>query len=598
MQLTAATLRQALTEGTMRAQAASLSRRELAALIDFLAARARASDDWLLGWACPSPGEGAGDRHAGGVVDGQDVRTGASGADGIDADVVLARPGVDLGSSRHLTAAAAGLDRAAIMRLDLAWAIGFPDTTSLRASGVIVGRTLFYSASATGRVLAVDIDAPCLRWAYAAGTALRSSPSFGRLGADGPAAVVFSDQRGLVHAVDIADGRQVWKVDPRHDGNGMVTGAPIVHGERVIVPVSASGVGSALDPRQECCDGHGSVVALDARSGRVAWTYHTMPDAGYTGQKNRSGVRMRGPSGAPIWSTPTIDVRRNAVYVTTGQNTSLPATTTSDAVIALDAATGVERWHFQALANDVWNLACAGPGRGGGANCPGEADSVLKDFDFGASAVVVGTDQRGDLMLAGQKSGGVWALDAATGALAWHQRFGQGSALGGVHWGIASDGSRLFVPISDPVGRGGRPEPGMNAVDVATGRVLWRTPVQAACGDGRRKRFAACDSRFGLSAAPIVVDDVVIAGGLDGRVHAFAAESGRVLFTYDTLRDFTTVNGVAGNGGSIDSHSVFAGAGTLFVGSGYSGFGQAPGNVLLAFRPVPAAGGAAAGAGR
>jgi polyvinyl alcohol dehydrogenase (cytochrome) len=327
---------------------------------------------------------------------------------------------------------------------------------------------------------------------------------------------------------------------------------------------------------------------LDARTGARLWTYHTMPDAAYTGRKSRTGVRQRGPSGAPIWSTPTIDARRGLVYVTTGQNTSLPATRTSDAVIALDLATGAEKWVFQALANDVWILSCRVPWERSGPNCPSPGDSVLKDFDFGAAALLARRQDGRDILLAGQKSGDLWALDPDTGGRLWNRRFGQGTALGGIHWGLASDGRRVFAAVNDPGFRGpeSAAEPGMNAVAIDSGEVVWRQPVQADCSAGRRSRYEDCGSRYGLSAAPLVVDGSVIAGATDGRLYVYDGRTGEVVFQYDTLRDFATINGIAARGGAIDSHSVAAGAGMVFVGSGYGGFRQAPGNVLLAFKPA------------
>jgi polyvinyl alcohol dehydrogenase (cytochrome) len=145
----------------------------------------------------------------------------------------------------------------------------------------------------------------------------------------------------------------------------------------------------------------------------------------------------------------------------------------------------------------------------------------------------------------------------------------------------------VFAPINDPQfgAPGFVPQPGMNALDIDSGEVLWQTPVEADCGGGRRARFPLCSQRYGLSAAPLVVDASVIAGAVDGRLYVYDATSGDVVFQYDTLREFATVNGVPGKGGAIDSHSVFAGAGMVFVGSGYGGFGQPAGNVLLAFRP-------------
>jgi polyvinyl alcohol dehydrogenase (cytochrome) len=560
-------LRAALTQGVMQPQAASIPRQQLMLLIDYLAAKESDSGEWLAGMLC-APGERA-------------VR--------LDQSVALSTFGVDLQNSRHMTAPQAGLTSAGLADLELAWAIGFPDTTSLRSAPVIIGRTMFYTPTQTNRLLALDVDAPCVKWVYDAGTALRTSLSYGTAGSDGRPALIFADQLGRVHAVDPRDGMRIWMVEGRHTPAGTITGTPVPYGNRIIVPVSASGVGRAADPTYECCAEHGAVVALDAATGRQLWTYHTMEDAQYTGRTNRLGVRMRGPSGAPIWSTPSIDAERGVVYATTGQNTSLPATDTSDAVLAIDLETGELRWGFQALANDVWNMSCRIPWERSGPNCPSPEESVLKDFDFGAGAVIVPRANGRDILLAGQKSGDVWALDSDTGRLLWNTRFGQGTPLGGIHWGLAIDGERVFAPINDPDfdAPDYRAEPGMNALRIDTGEVLWRQPVEPDCSDARRARFPRCHERYGLSAAPLVVDASVIAGTLDGRLFVYDAATGAVAFQYDTLRDFDTVNGVPGKGGSIDAHSLFAGAGMVFVGSGYASFGQAPGNVLLAFRPRP-----------
>ena len=132
---------------------------------------------------------------------------------------------------------------------------------------------------------------------------------------------------------------------------------------------------------------------------------------------------------------------------------------------------------------------------------------------------------------------------------------------------------------------GSTPEPGMNAIDITTGKVLWRKPATPDCTNGRDKRFNLCHEKYGLSAAPLVVDRSVVAGGLDGRIYVYDAATGDVIWQYDTLRDFDTLNGVAGKGGAIESHSIAAGDGMLFIASGYGSFGQPPGNVLLAFRP-------------
>jgi polyvinyl alcohol dehydrogenase (cytochrome) len=195
-----------------------------------------------------------------------------------------------------------------------------------------------------------------------------------------------------------------------------------------------------------------------------------------------------------------------------------------------------------------------------------------------------------DVLLAGQKSGTVWALDPDRGGkLVWRQDFGEGSPLGGIHWGIAYDGRRVFAPINRPYGLitppGGTHKPGLHAVRVDTGAVEWTYAAQPDCSAKRAELVKSCATNIGFSGAPTVIDGAVISGSLDGFVHAFNAKSGELLFKFDTARPFDTVNGVSASGGSIDNASIVAANGMLFVTSGYGLFGQMPGNVLLAFKP-------------
>lgn len=558
-------LRLALTQGVMQQQGSLVPKDKMPLLLEYLAAD-DADSNWAAAMMCA-----ASDRN----VD-------------LNRPVSLSMFGVDHHNSRRMTARQAGLTSKQLPDLELAWAIGFPQTTSLRSSPVIVGSTMFYAPAQSGKLLALDIETACAKWVYDVGVPVRSSVSYGDIGSR--KALILADTQAQVHVIDARTGERIWKANGRHDATGNITGAPVLYKDRIIVPVSSSGVGAGANPKHECCVGHGAVIALDAATGKRLWIAHTMEDARYTGKTNSIGVKLRGPSGAPIWSTPSIDIKRGLVYATTGQNTSLPATLTSDAVLAIDLANGDMKWTFQALANDVWNLACRADPAQSGPNCPSPADSVLKDYDFGAGAVLARTREGKDIVLAGQKSGDLWALDPQqNGKLLWRQRFGAGTALGGIHWGLAIDSEyRVFAPINDPHFAEVKdyvPEPGMNAVDINTGAVLWRKPVTADCSNGRKERFNLCGEKYGLSAAPLVVDKSVVAGALDGRIYIFDAATGDIVWQYDTLRDFSTVNGIKGQGGGIDSHSVFAGSGMLFVASGYGGFRQPPGNVLLAFRP-------------
>ena len=264
----------------------------------------------------------------------------------------------DGNNPRHLDAAQAGLTTADLSNLELAWAVAFPQTSGMRTAPVIIGSTIFYDATDSGRVFALDINTGCAKWVYNPGTRLRSSMAYSVI--DGLGTLVFSDGNGMIHAVNAENGESIWVASGQASNNqGMLTGTPVIHEDKIIVPVSGSGVITGGNPNYECCENHGAVTALNARTGEKLWEYHTMPAAEYTGAVSSTGVKQRGPSGAPIWSTPTIDAERGQVYVTTGENTSHPTTGTSDSIIALNLETGEEIWVFQALENDMWNFGCS-----------------------------------------------------------------------------------------------------------------------------------------------------------------------------------------------------------------------------------------------
>jgi len=293
---------------------------------------------------------------------------------------------------------------------------------------------------------------------------------------------------------------------------------------------------------------------------------------------------MWGPSGAPIWSTPAIDAKRGLLYVGTGEQNSIPFVDTTDAIVAFDLKTGERKWSFQGTARDLWHYGCPK-----GPNCFGSETGVTVDHDFGGSVVIAKRADGRDILLAGQKSGALWALDPDNGGkLIWTRRFSKGGGNGGIHWGLAIDGHRVFAPINDanpPSEEYPLSGVALHAVDIDTGQVLWTAKGLGDCSGDRKARYAACDTRIGFSPAPLVVDGAVVQGSLDGILRVYDGASGAELWRYDTLRSFDTVNGVAGHGGAIDSSPYIAANGMLFVVSGYGRFGEAPGNMLLAFKP-------------
>ncbi len=560
-------LRTTLTEGVMKPMAAGLSADELTSLIGYLTSGQKAPPaGWAEAMLC-KPEDRAVDTSK---------------------PVAFGGFGVDLASTRSLPAAKAGLTKSDMGRLDIAWAIGFPQTQSLGVGSAVLGDTVYLTAA--GKLFALDAAKGCARWIKPALS--RNTPQIADL--DGRKVLAFAGLRGGdIHVVDAKTGEEIWTADGRpSNGQGSVRGGVVVYRDKVIVPISASGVGAGMNPKFECCAGHGAVVALSLKDGKKLWQYDTMTESAPNGLTSSAGVKLRGPSGAPIWALPTIDVTRNRVIVATGENTSFPGTNTSDAIIAIDLDTGKQAWVFQAMSSDIWNMACndrdlpkSGP------NCPrlykwGEAG---RDFDFGATPVIVKGPKGHDLVLDGQKSGHVFGLDAATGKKLWVTRIGEGTTLGGVHWGNATDGKNLYVAVADSLftleEQGTRSKAGLYALDVATGKQRWAYAAKADCPPARAAVLVACQTKYGFSAAPLVIGQTVVGGTLDGKLMVFDAATGKVLKIIDTAGPIRTLNGITGQGGAIDSHAISAGDGMLFVTSGYGAFTQTPGNVLIALRP-------------
>jgi polyvinyl alcohol dehydrogenase (cytochrome) len=559
--MSAESLRFTLTQGLMQAQAAGMSPADLDSLISFLAAPANANHAWADKFRCSAQ----------------------RAAIDLTAAPTIAAFGVDPQSHRRLSAAQSGLTTKDMSRLQLKWAMAFPDVTALRSQMAVVGSTMFLSVGQSARVYALDADTGCVKWTYVSETPLRTSITYGELRQGGRKALLIGGEDARLHAIDARTGERIWVHDVRVFDRSRTTAAPIIHGDRIIVALSNAEASRATNDNFECCRTHGAVIALDAVTGKRIWVAHTMEGATLQG-RNAIGVPRWGPSGAPIWATPTIDAKRNLVYVATGENFSLPPTKTSDAILAIDLDTGAIKWSFQGTPRDAWNSSC-GTERSG-ANCPPEDESIREDWDFGGAVVLTKKSDGTDILLAGQKSGHVWALDPdRDGALVWSRRIGFGTTLGGVHWGLAVDDKRAFVPINDSI-RPNRfskePMPGIYALSIDDGSVQWEFRAQPDCSPGRKIHVKQCATVYGLSSPPLVVDGAVVTSSVDGKLRIFDGASGKLLFVDDTIREFKTINGVTGHGGQIDNGAMVAANGTLFVQSGYGG---TPGNVLLAYRP-------------
>jgi polyvinyl alcohol dehydrogenase (cytochrome) len=497
--------------------------------------------------------------------------------------------GVDPKQHRFQPADMARLDPSDAARLKLKWAFGFPGATRSVAQPTVFGGRVFIG-SLNGKVYSLDAKSGCSYWDFEAGAGVRAAVVVGQVG-DGWAAY-FGDLGANVHSVDALTGKELWKAKLDDHPAAVITGSLTLVGRTLFVPISSYEQGTGANKSYSCCTFRGSLVALDASTGKVLWKSFTIAEPATPGAINAVGVQQMGPSGAAIWSAPTFDATTQRIYVTTGNNYSDPPTATSDAILALDARSGELAWSRQITSGDAYNLACVSPERG---NCP---QAKGPDFDFGSSTVLANLLNGKRILVAGDKSGVVTALDPDRGGeIVWQKRVGAGGKTGGVEWGIAADQNDVYVAVSDvrlAIAALGTPgaQPyafnpkvgllynsktggGLSALKLETGEEIWRTP-HPGCGDA-----PGCSPA--QSAAVTAIPGLVFSGGLDGHLRAYFADNGKIAWDADTKADYQTVNGVAANGGSIDGGGAVVVDGMVYVGSGSGFLGGVPGNVLLAY---------------
>jgi polyvinyl alcohol dehydrogenase (cytochrome) len=439
------------------------------------------------------------------------------------------------------------------------------------ATPAVVGGAL-YVPSWDGKLSNLDTATGATIWSHAiseynglSGSISRTSPAV-----SGNTVFIGTLDGADMIAVDAATGNRIWitQLDPQPQA--AITQAPVVYNGVVYVGVSSSEEVAALSRSYKCCTFRGSIIALDAVTGRVLWqTFTVPPNAGQPG----------GYSGAAVWSsTPVVDRERNSLYITTGDNYSVPASVSSclkqgggaacnavndyfDAVLALDLTTGAVKWVARTHASDTWNEACI---RGPRANCSQPSGT---DDDFGAGANLFQATINGHLQTvvgAGQKSGIYWAIDPDTGAVLWSTKVGPDGGTGGIQWGTATDGTRIYVAIANsdhqaytlvPSGQtvtGGA----WSALDPATGRILWQT----------------ADPHNAVDVGPVTVaNGVVYAGAVDRKGHMYAlnAATGAIRWTF-------------ASGGSVAGGPAISN-GVIYWGSGYPKNGGTSSHTLYAF---------------
>ncbi len=467
-------------------------------------------------------------------------------------------------NTRFQPAASAGLSLAQVSKLEPKWAFGFPEGGNA-AQPTVAGNQVFVGSPRA--LYALDAHSGCVHWIFKAASGVRAAAS---VSADNQT-VYFADNSANAYALNTVTGALIWKVRADEDEMARVTAAPLLMNNRLYISLSSGEEGAAINPYYECCKFRGKVVALNASSGAKLWTAYAIPTSASITGKNARGITTWGPAGAAIWSAPTMDERRHVIYVATGNSYSDPDDTHSDAVIAFDSETGRIIWSHQFIKSDRWNLACLV--KIDTANCP---QNPGDDYDFGASPILASLPNGREVLLASQKSGMVYALDPdQEGRTVWQKQLAKGGPLGGIEWGGAVMKYRAYYPLSDWRQSEPKTGGGLAAVRIDTGEEIWRAPAIASeCGN-----ITGCSS---AQIAPVTaIPGAVFSGSMDGHLRAYDAENGKIVWDFNTAREFQTIDNIQAHGGSLNAGGAVVAAGMVYLTSGQQQ--GMPGNVLLAF---------------
>jgi polyvinyl alcohol dehydrogenase (cytochrome) len=482
---------------------------------------------------------------------------------------LLAKPlwngwGNGVSNARFQSAKEAGLSADQVPNLKLKWAFGFPGAEEVYGQPTVAGGRVFLGVD-TGAVYSIDSETGCVYWSYQADAGVRTAISIGPVKGKGSAkyGIYFGDIRANVYMLDASTGKEIWKVKVEDHPVAKITGAPILYEDRLYVPVSSQEERSAgWSTVYPCCTFRGSVVALDATSGKTIWKTYPVQDAPKPTIKNPNGVQQYGPNGGAVWNTPTIDAKAHALYIGTGDAYTNPVSKNTDAIMALDLKTGKVMWSVQDTEADAWLSGCGGEIKSDNCLPPSE---IGPDYDFGASPILKSLPNGKRILVAGQKSGMVWGHDPdRDGTVVWKTQIVKKLALGMITFGGAADDQNAYFGLRTGA---------IAAVRMDTGEQKWSTPIVPTPGPGPK----------GETAAVTAIPGAVFVGSWDGMLRAFATEDGHQLWEYNMVHDYETVNHVPAKGGSMAAPGPTVAGGMVFVGSGYVFGAGTPGNALLVF---------------
>lgn len=509
-------------------------------------------------------------------------------------DVRAGNWGLGNGNHRFQSKSAITVANAAQLQLRWVFALGDGEDESPHSFPVVTEDTI-YIGSQHGILHALDRTTGCERWRFEANHDIRTAVSiyslknkhndkFRRM-------LVFGGVDSWLYAIDAYTGTLIWRRQVDDQRFTMITGTPTFVDGKLIIGISSYEAFVAGAPFYPCCKFRGTVLALDARTGEQVWRRRLIPKLPQPLSSNGLWATAWGPSGIPVWSRPAVDLEHKRVFIGTGENYSgTESTDHSDAIVALDLDNGKILWSHQFLTNDVWNVSCDLPLLK--LNC--KREKAGPDMDFGAAPILAHFGGGlGRMVMAGQKSGHVYAMSARDGSLVWQQKPGRGGKLGGVHWGMAyhPTDKTLYVPVNDQggdflVNPEGDGHPGIYAYNARTGELRWKYDDGRAC--------PARECTTGFSAAIMISDEVLAAATLDGQVVLLDRKSGAPLWQFDTNKQWPAVNARAlddesAQGGSIDVHGPLLVDDMLIVQSGYGSMGNDGGNALMVFGLPPGA---------
>lgn len=484
--------------------------------------------------------------------------------------------GIDHHNTRYQPTSSLGSANAS--NLKLKWTYGLASNTP-RAWPLVTEDTIFVGDGGRGLV-ALDRETGCERWVHEHEGNIASAILSGRIGDRD--ILLFNDRITGLYAVDAKNGELIWHATVDDEPVPWYSGTPLVTEHVVYLPVASLEVGLAVNPLYGCCTTSGGLAAFDISTGKKLWYLPTIEEQAQVTGSHWGFVQEYGPSGAAVWGAPVFDPKRNWLWFGTGQNFTHPTTATSDSVFAVDAATGKVIWVRQFTANDAYTAACNIKAL----NHPNCAEPTGPDVDFGAPIMFVTTKSGRELLIGGQKSADVHAIDPDTGTPVWTRKLGRGGIIGGVHWGMAAnqDLGLVFVPVSDKEVKGfpapGTPAPGLYALDIETGQQRWSYSRESRCAEE--------ECVYGLSSAIIAANDIVVTGSIDGYLEINHAADGKLLWSFDAWRGFAAVNNIETSGGAFDAHGPLLADDLLIVTSGYGYVGrQRGGNALLVFQLEP-----------